>query len=237
MANLQGFNNSLGAIVPTVHCALSQVGANSYETMFDDHQVGTSFPIYFLPSRADQITFYRIPNVMNGCIILTTQLSACSVYVTCQNRGNPLNYGNQTTLYHANAYQISVNPNFINHNHVMSERYKRELLMRCLLRNHHQLALELNRDHYLRKQPIRERSRKAWKLRYVTESRAQDTSMIGIRTGGLGGTWSFFYQTRVRMSYKRPESVFTSHFKFNGEKDRCHNLPVPIANDWGGAIP
>lgn len=231
------FDDGNGTVtaLPITRCGL-EVGAGNFDfsTRYTLENPHVSFPqIYFLPSRANQISCLRLTSTpTNGRprIVMTTAVNGCSIFVTCDNPNNPLDNSNNVRIYHANGIHAGAT-------RVLRVRYTRQLLRRYVNNLYHythpHLALELTSDHYYGSDRTDEQNRKVNKgytVNAITDSAA--TFLIFGRMDSHG-VWSFHYQWHVDIDYSR--TGLSGYFRgqqFQGQKTRVYPLHAPLLADW-----
>jgi hypothetical protein len=224
---------------PTAYCALEPntgASAEDFSTRYSLVQHNPAFvPIYFLPSRANQISCLRLDaTAANGRphVVMTTAVDGCSIFVTCNDAAAPLDAGNHVWFYHANGVHAG--------NRAQSVTYTRRLLRKLARRQLQHLALELTSDHYYGSDKTTEQQAKANKgytVNAVTDS--PNRFLVFGRMDG-NGVWSFHYQWHVDIDYTRAgaKRVFLGK-QFQGEKHRVLTMHAPQAADWAalGGVP
>ncbi|HEX3475193.1 MAG TPA: hypothetical protein VHT91_09155 [Kofleriaceae bacterium] len=240
LCTVTGFVDGVTTITrPTAYCALegSSTGfSGDFATRYSLVRHDLAFvPIYFLPSRANQISCLRLDaTTTNGRphMVMTTAVNGCSIFVTCNDTNAPLDAANHIWFYHANGIHAGTR--------AQSVTYTRQLLRRLARRRHKHLALELTSDHYYGSDLTDERqakSNKGYTVNTVTES-AGDFLVFASMDGN--GVWSFHYQWHVDIDYTRTgvQRVFLGS-QFLGAKHRVLALHPPQAADWNpiGGLP
>lgn len=227
------------------YCALDSESAathaHDFDTVYALTQQHNAVPIYFLPSRGNQISCLALdatPTNNRPRLLLTTAVDGCSLFVTCDNVAQPLNQANHPRFYHANGAHANVGAT-ATARRASALSYTRELLRSFVAHNGQHLALELTMDHYYASDLTDEQTRKLnlnYTVNSVQESRA---TILVMGVMDRLGVWSFYYQRHVVIDYTRSGwfKVKVKGSQFTGEKTRLCPLHVPQAADWGGAVP
>lgn len=212
------------------------VGLADYETRYTLENPHTSFvPIYFLPSRANQISCLRLRSTpLNGRprIVMTTAVDGCSIFVTCDNPANPLDDANHVRIYHANGVHVAgAIGNRVN--------YTRRLLRRFVNHRYHHthphLALELTSAHYYGTDLTDEQTAKTNKGYAVNATGRSNYAFLVFGYMDGNGVWSFHYQWHGQIDYTRAgATAFFLGQRFQSEKLRLHPLHAPQLADWNG---
>lgn len=235
LCDVTHFDDQNGTVTvgPVARAGLAVTGG-ALETRYTLENPHTSFPrIFFLPSRANQISCLRLTStIANGGprIVMTTAVNGCSIFVTCDDPTQPLNAGNNVRMYHANGIHAGGT-------RAEQRRYTRKLLRRFVnvryFYTHPHLALELTSDHYYNSDITDEQNRKAGKGYTVNNINASGSTFLVFGYMSGNGVWNFHYQWHVDIDYDRTgASRFFRGQNFQGAKHRLRSLHVPQLADW-----
>jgi hypothetical protein len=239
----QDFNDGT-TVADTTCCALSPSSAqepHDFSTVYTLTAQHGAVPIYFLPSRANQISCIDLDATLtNGRpkIVLTTAVNGCSIFVTCANTALPLNQANSPKFYHANGIHAH-NGGTVVAARASTVNYTRQLLRDFVMANGQHLALELTSQHYYGSDIVDETNLKTQLGYTVNNAQASTDTFLVMGVMSLSGIWSFYYQRHVDIDYTRTGKfkVFLKGSQFQGQKTRVSPLHVPNAADWGGTVP
>lgn len=225
---------------PVAYCALERnakpLAGADYQTRYSlvpHHHLFK--PIYFLPSRANQISCLRLDATpLNGRprVAMTTAVNGCSIFVTCRDPSLPLDASNDVWLYHANGVHAGGRPQAL--------VYTRRLLRKLARRQDLHLALELTTDHYYGSDIVDEQQTKANKGYTVNATNESTSTFLVFGLMGDDGVWGFHYQWHADIDYNRTgvrRVLLGKHFQ--GAKHRVLPLHVPQPTDWAtlGGVP
>jgi hypothetical protein len=177
---------------PTCYVGLEapQIGTPAVQ-FYDAHLAGTFTPgyqrIFFLPSRANQLTFIGLPPDEGPSVVMTDALTGCAITVGTIN-------GTQV-LCHANAVAIRSNESF---------EYMHRLVAQLVAQTGMVITASLTKDtYYANRESLEDRARHA-KLdlgRTTVDAEAETrTSVFGFRANGV---WSFRYLNHATVDSTR----------------------------------